>query len=527
MHLTHILPLVAAAAATGPIVPLLPQLCPLLPVEPTLPGGQFEGPLSPDGDRVALTVAAGAGVDIELLERDGPAWRSLGPLGLGGTLPAQAGFGHDLDLEGGSLLVAMPQAVQIGGQRGVIRPFDETPSGWLAGTTLTTGHPRAQNFGDSFDRDGDVLVAHSWWTDLATVENRLHLFERNGAGEYVETGSIDDPTPAPAGEYGYLGEALAVDGEWIVAGGHATVRGRAHVWRRTSAGVLHQQELVPHTPVTGAYGSAVAVDGEFIAVADPDAPIAAPFFGSGVVHVFRYDTGANAFLPVHAFRAPAGLTNVVGFGESIALDGLRLAATFRTVNFVNFPSREGLAVFAGIGSPNVTTQHVLQAPGTALTAIGRRVAFARGELLATARTLIAGNAVLPLDDLGRFAVGTPGVRTCAGGLHSGGSVATLLPLTCPTSLWMSCRASQLPPNTAFVPLLGTDAAMLPVGQGTLCVAGPRRLQPGVSGAAGTADVTFSPAVYGHARGDVVRVQVWYRDGGATNLSEAWAFELAD
>jgi hypothetical protein len=516
MRTAHLL-----GAVLAPGLALGQTLCPLLPLETPL--GEFQGDLSVDGTRLAATVQAAPASTVALMERDGPAWRPIPA-----NLPLTNGelFGYALDLEGPSLLAAAPFASGPRGD-GVIRTFVETPAGWLAGPDVTTNHPRAQYFAQVLDRDGGWLAVRSWWTNLLTIESRVHLFRINPPTVFPtfdELLVIDDPLPLPANGFSNFGRALAVSGQWLVIGSARAPEGRAYLWRIGASSVTFVQELDVPLPRSNEYGMTVDVDGDRIVVGDPAVTGPAGQARAGAVHVFERVPGATTFTyaaSVHGPSSPASSS----FGASIDLAGSRLAATFVVPSIVALPPGEGLAVFDDVGLPTQSVRVVVQSPLGPVEPVGQLARLGADEVLTTNRTVYTGTSGAPAGDLGRWALHGVGLLVCSGAPNSSGSGGVLELLGCGGASPLFGSASSLPASTFAVPVIGTGEAMMPVGQGTLCIAAPTRLGVVATAVQGTAIYALSPALTAFAPGAVVRTQLWFRDGSSSNLTDALEFEV--
>jgi hypothetical protein len=517
----------SSLGAVSPILAAPQTLCPQHPLTPSAsPTALFERGLASTGTRLAATFVDGQMADVELFERSGPTWISSGVLGAATPFNRNELFGHALDLEGASLLVAVPLAPGPVGN-GVLRPFDRTPTGWVARPDIVTTHPFAQFFGDTFDRDGSVVVAHSWSTTFLTTENRLHVFEEAPSGAFNEVLVIDDPNPVPPGQgFSQFGMGLALNDTWLIAGGHRDPEGRVYAWQATPTGLVFTQELVPPGPRSETYGNAVAVSGNLIAVGDPESPEIPGVLGRGAVHVFEYLPATGTFVHLATLRVSVPF-GTLQLGASVALEGRRLAATFLVATISSFPPSEGLAVFTDVGLPQQAESLVVQNPLAPNDAIGRTVRFADGEVVTTDRSTIVGNSQVPRGDLGRYTQGPIGLRVCRGAANSTGEAATLTIAPCVTQLGFTVSLAGLPPNEPGFVAIGVGSATLPVGQGVLCIGQPVRVARLVSSPAGTADALIDHVSAGFVAGDVVLVQAWYRDGAGMNLSEARELELAD
>lgn len=516
MRTTHLL---GAVLASG--LAFGQSLCPLLPLETPL--GSFQGDLSVDGTRLAASAHAMLTDSVALMERVGPAWRPIPA-----SLPSTNGelFGYALDLEGPSLLAAAPFASGPRGN-GVIRTFVETPAGWLAGPDVTTSHPRAQYFAQVLDRDGAWLAARSWWTNLFTIESRVHLFRINPPTvfpTFQEIQVIDDPLPLPANGFSNFGRALAVSGQWLVIGSERAPEGRVYLWRIGASGATFVQELDVPLPRSSEFGRTVDVDGDRIVVGDTAASGPAGQSRAGAVHVFERAPGATTFAYVSTVRGPSSPASS-DFGASLDLAGARLAATFIVPSIVALPPGEGLAVFDDVGLPTQSVRIVVQSPLGPVEPVGQLARLGTDEVLTTNRTVYLGTAGAPAGDLGRWALDGVGQVVCTGAPNSTGSGGTLELLGCGGASPLFGSASLLPTSTFAVALLGTGEATTPVGQGTLCIGAPTRIGVIATTHQGTAIYALSSALTAYAPGAIVRTQLWYRDGAASNLTDALEFEV--
>lgn len=515
----HIAQLLGAALAPG--LAFGQTLCPLLPLEAPL--GRFQGDLSVDGTRLAATVYDNLTTTVALMERDGPAWRPIPA-----NLPITSGdaFGSALDLEGTLLLAAAPFASAPRGQ-GVIRTYRETPAGWFGGPEITTSHPRAQYFAQVLDRDGAWLAVRSWWTNLLTIESRVHLFRINPPNifpTFQELQVIEDPLPLPANGFSNFGRALAVAGQWLVIGSAREPEGRVYLWRIGAGGATFVQELDVPLPRSNEFGSAVDVDGDRIVVGDPAVPGPAGQARAGAMHVFERAPGTNTFAYVSTVRAPSSPASSA-FGTSVDLAGSRLAATFVVPSIVALPPGEGLAVLDDVGLSTQSVRFVVQSPLGPVEPVGRLAHLGTDEVLTTNRTVYQGTAGAPAVDLGRWALDGIGLLVCDGAPNSTGSGGALELLGCGGPSPLFGFASRLPAASFAVPVIGTGETMKPVGQGTLCVAAPRRLAVVGTTTQGTAIYPLSPALAVYSSGAVVRTQLWYRDGASWNLTDALELEV--
>ena len=490
----------------------------------TTSAGLFQGGLSVDGERLAARAKDASGADVvEVWARSGASWEPTGTLPNVATPASQ--FGAELDLEGSSLLVAAPFETTPLGHSGELVPFVESPSGWSPLPSFRTSNPIAHVFGDRFDRDGDVVVARSTTFFAIGAQSRLHVFVDAGAG-HQEIQEIPDPNPAQPILFSNFGQAIAVEGPWLVAGGPTSMGGRAYVWRRTPVGYVFVQELIAPGVASPDFGSAVAISGNRIAVSDPGAEPTPGQSNFGVVHLFEPSAAPGFFTHGSTLRGPA-LLGVREFGRSIDFEGARLAATFSIGPLVQLVPLEAIAVFDDVGTFIQRTRFVIGTLSGPDRLVGATVRLARGELIATDRTEAVGNAQRLVGDLGRFALDGVGVVVCDGGVNSTGRRGRMRVDGCAPASALRLVATDLPPATTGIFVLGIEGPSVPVGQGSLCVGQPNRAAVTLSGTGGSAQGTFAPSAFGFGPGDVVRTQLWFRDGASSNLTEALELELVE
>jgi uncharacterized repeat protein (TIGR01451 family) len=158
---------------------------------------------------------------------------------------------------------------------------------------------------------------------------RIYVSEGGGDFESVEV----SPPPGAGSE---LGQSLALNGRWLVAGAPAPYvstrsAGAAYVVDLAPVGPPRRAELLPMPPLDAgaAFGYAVAAAGELIAVG-------APLSGSrhaGAVFRYRYDAEAGRWSlesnPVAAGAAGDQLGVAVAFGGGRLVAGARYAGTAR------------------------------------------------------------------------------------------------------------------------------------------------------------------------------------------------------
>ncbi|MBI4718068.1 MAG: hypothetical protein HY763_09710 [Planctomycetes bacterium] len=176
------------------------------------------------------------------------------------------------------------------------------------------------------DKFGWVIAASEAWAVFGAPTpdaqpqsaGRAFVFRRSGA-TWAFHDELVVPDPFLGGEFG---SAAAIRGDWIVVGAPGEARtpgdgGAAYVYRRDGDAWELYARLVPDDPhPDGAFGRAVAVDGDRIIVAAQLEALTTAF--SGAVYSFRLEGGE--WVQEAKLVSPAGQSRD-GFGAAIALDG--------------------------------------------------------------------------------------------------------------------------------------------------------------------------------------------------------------
>ena len=142
----------------------------------------------------------------------------------------------------------------------------------------------SDSFGDTVAISGDRIVVSAWGVQAA------YVFRRE-AGNWVEEAKLvpwDDP---PLNQFG---RPVSISGDVIVVGAEddneaGPRAGAAYVYRRTATNWLPDQKLVASDPREsgGSFGRAIAMDGDYILVADSSH--VRDEGGTGWVYVFRHN----------------------------------------------------------------------------------------------------------------------------------------------------------------------------------------------------------------------------------------------
>ena len=209
-------------------------------------------------------------------------------------------FGASTALDGDLAAVGAPDALDVfgGGNpgSGAVYLFRDDAGAWTQQARIVALD--AANFdqlGRAVAVQGDLLVAGAPGDlevgdgDPDGGEGAVYVFRYDG----VSWAQEDKLLATHAGPDHRLGESVAVDGDLIVAGApgfdnSGTDSGSAIVFRFVSGAWFLEQRLLPDDPAAGdAFGSAVAVDGDLVAVGAPRDNQG--FSDTGAIYLFRFD----------------------------------------------------------------------------------------------------------------------------------------------------------------------------------------------------------------------------------------------
>lgn len=261
---------------------------------------------------LALTLAAGftlsAPSNAQVLSCGTDGWGYLAR-----WMPPNAGpgdqAGRAVAIEGSTAAVGAP-----GGD--VVHVYQRTGSTWSFLQTLKDPHGTGNDFGESLEIGGDLLVVGAPEDSLdGALAGVAHVYERvGGLWSYVTV--LRDPTPA---NFGLFGKDVGVVGDWVAVGAPGDGGGQAHVFIRLIQGFVHLHELQP--PAGGQFGWALAVrEVETLGVLElhvGDWGDNVAGVNAGAVHSFFVGIGSATSGP--AFR-PVGLQAGDYFGVDLDID---------------------------------------------------------------------------------------------------------------------------------------------------------------------------------------------------------------
>ncbi len=202
-----------------------------------------------------------------------------------------AAFGHEMALEGDTLLVSAP------GQGAVasVYVFENGPTGWLE-----VGKLLPSSGGDVYGCD------LSGGRAVTSANGYVYVFEKPGGGWWTEVDSF-------TGSQGPLGRVV-LDGDVLLASSYPD---RAHVFEYQGGSWVESAVLDPGSVFTGnTFGSDLDLDGDVIVVGSIIAQ--SPVGQAGAA--FVYERGPAGWAQTAFLYPPDGVIND-NFGADVAVDG--------------------------------------------------------------------------------------------------------------------------------------------------------------------------------------------------------------
>jgi hypothetical protein len=392
-------------------------------------------------------------------------------------------YDQPVAIDGDRALAASPESLSQAGRAFV---FDRVGTQWIPTELHAPSIGPGDFFGTVVALDGDVAVlsADHWVVGGGDGHGLTHVLELQGTA-WVETAVLP-----------FNPVAIAVERSTIVLGLDDVPAGRALVFERIGGSWVQAQELV--SPAGAAFGSAVALQGDTLAIG---APGYATSGGPGYVEIYRLLPGGWRAVQ-HV--VPSDPSSPDEFGGGLALSD----TTLLVGAWQQDAGRGRVYRFEHDGTVYRETASFAPEPGT--TYFGRAVAFQREDaILATWSDAFvyrlgfaAASSYCPTNP---NSTGLPGSLAVAGCDSVAGD---LLELT----------ASRLPPHVLGTTFFGTNTAQQPLGDGFLCVGAPlHRLPATISDSFGTLvqNVDFgSPPGSLVTAGRTWNFQVLYRDPGS-------------
>ncbi|MEM7306988.1 MAG: FG-GAP repeat protein [Planctomycetota bacterium] len=368
----------------------------------------------------------------------------------------QARFGTGLAADGDTVAVGAPGL--FGGALGMCYVFGRAGSSWeLEATLVPSGAATGDEFGSAVALDGDTLVVGGALHDgagLSGAGGAWIFTRRDGLWAEVALLTASDAAPQDA-----FGSAVAVEGQRVAVGaplaGSAT-QGAVYLFEAAPDGTWPETaRLAPPGPATSRrLGTAVALDGGRLLAGAPGPAIdgSAPLGGA-----LLFEQQAGAWVLTAELASSEDLGQGERFGESVLLAGSRAV--------VGAPRHEqphhgaGYVFLRVDGAWTEQAKLVASAPGTN-DLLGSTAALAGGEILLGA----AGDDLAP-------SVGSVRVFpvACAGSIAAVQSVRVGAPpnpsalAAPPTPPVLGARWEVAIDHGAFLPFAVLDALVVATG----------------------------------------------------------------
>ena len=270
------------------------------------------------------------------------------------TITTFDGFGRSVSIDGDNVLVGAWTHNTGGAVTGQAHLFDALSGNLLR--TFDDPTPRAFDFfGYSVAIDGNNVLVGAWGDDTGeTNAGQAHLFSA-GTGNLLHTFNAPTPTfraqfgssvaldgdnvligarqsgahlfdaatgnllrtfNAPANSTGF-GASVGIDGDNVLIGdidGTTGIGGRAHLFDIVTGNLLLTFDD-PTPTTTDQFGSAVALDGDYVLIGEQGDDTSGQ--NNGQAHLFDAATGNL----LHTFNEPNPAIGSDGFGFSVAIDG--------------------------------------------------------------------------------------------------------------------------------------------------------------------------------------------------------------
>ncbi|HNG34785.1 MAG TPA: putative Ig domain-containing protein, partial [Blastocatellia bacterium] len=291
-------------------------------------GDSFGISVALDGDTALIgaplvTITAPGQGAAYIFTRSGTVWTQQPRLNLGSaTAQGGAHFGAAVALSGEDAAIGIP--LHGNNDRGAVVRARRDLAGWTLVQLFEAPNPTTgAHFGTSLAMDGGLLVVGaSLGLSVAGVDQRTaYVYSTVNASFIrqfgVEVGNADD-------RFGY---AVAVKGDTVLVGAYradaaATDQGAAYVFAlRDSQHAAQPKLLANDGAADDAFGFAVTISGDLLAVGVQDAKIGTNIF-QGAVYVFTRNGAGWTFQG--KITAPDGAAED-SFGNAVALSGTTLA----------------------------------------------------------------------------------------------------------------------------------------------------------------------------------------------------------
>jgi hypothetical protein len=476
-----------------------------------------------------------------VFEHDGTGWSQQAKL-VASVREMWDQFGWSVDISGDTAVVGAPGAF---GDKGAVHVFERSGTNWVEQAVLSGSSPIYNGaFGHDVDLEGDTLLVGRPEVDVPSTyigfpppfayPGSVHVFVRTGS-----TWTEEAILQAGAGQDGDgFGYDVSLSGDRALVG--ASVGEAVYVFDRSGTSWAESATLAPASlQVSASVGKSVSLEGDLAALGAHG--------GDGLVHLFS--RGALGWSETSVLQPTAALPATKDFSSTVCLEGGRLAVGQAWVGNVTNGSVHVFSPGATGWQERAVMQSSLATPGAGVAYgwYNDSIALSGDRILAGARYDdelhdYAGAAIAF-----RLCDATP-VSYCTAGTSASGCRASLSTSGVASSTQASgfqLLASAVEGGKAGLFFYGSSGRQArPWGNGTSyqCVVPPVSRTPAMAGVGtpGACDGSFAldlnalwhpggpKAGSNPGVGSLVQAQLWYRDpsttaNGRTNLSDALEF----
>ena len=212
--------------------------------------------------------------------------------------------GRSLAISNGQILLGLPSNAHA---------FERTPT-WTNTTSIKMAG--VSSFGSACAVSGDTLAVGAPARDAAGQPRAgsVHVYGGSGAVYAERLPAIEAPNPTINGSFGYR---VALDGDTLAVAAERNGAGEPTVFvfvRANDAWTL-QQELTPPSADAGAFGDALSLQGDTLAVGAPLDAEGGPSAGA----VFVYERQGTSW--THQKLVASQTESGARLGESVSIDG--------------------------------------------------------------------------------------------------------------------------------------------------------------------------------------------------------------
>lgn len=205
-------------------------------------------------------------------------------------------FAHAVDVSGTTIVVGAPNDDHAGGNdAGSAYVFVKSGAAWVQSVKLTASDAQPTDlFGSAIALEGNtLLIGAPGDDDQGSSAGAVYVFEYDGA-QWTQQQKLIPPPSSANHKFGF---SLAIDGANAVIGTELVLApgaGLAYVWTHNGTDWANPQTLIPPDGANGdRFGSAVAIDGDWVVVGSPRHEGGAN--DSGAAYTYKFDGKAWTF----------------------------------------------------------------------------------------------------------------------------------------------------------------------------------------------------------------------------------------